>query len=54
MFVSGYAVHDCQIRTNLYKQSGNTDTAFNTTEPKGDVVIEMSGRYDFKVTCELI
>ncbi len=32
--VSGYAVHDCQIKSNLYKQSGNTDTDFNTTEPK--------------------
>ncbi len=54
MLVSGYAAHDCQIRSNLYNQSGNTDTDFNTTEPKGDVVIEMSGGYDFKVTCELI
>ncbi len=54
MLVSGYAVHDCQIRSNLYKQSVNTDTDFNSTEPKGDVVIEMSGRYDFKVTPESI
>jgi hypothetical protein len=54
MLVSGYAVHDCQIRSNLYKQSGNTDTDFGFTEPKGDIVIEMSGKYDFKVTCELI
>jgi hypothetical protein len=54
MLVSGYAVQDCQIRSNLYKQSGNTDTDFNSTEPKGDVVIEMSGKYDFKVTCEVI
>ncbi len=54
MLVSDYAVHDCQIRSNLYKQSGNTDTDFDSTEPKGDVVIEMSGKYDFKVTCEVI
>ncbi len=54
MLVSGYAAHDCQIESNLYKQSGNTDTYFNTTEPKGDVVIEMSGKYDFKVTNESI
>ncbi len=40
MLVSAYAAHDCQIRSNLYKQSQNTDTDFNTTEPKGDVVIE--------------
>ncbi len=53
MLVSGYAVHDCQMRSNLYKQSGNADTDFDSTEPKGDVVIEMSGKYDFKVTCEL-
>jgi hypothetical protein len=54
MLVSGYAVHDCQIKSNLYKQSGNTDADFDTTESKGDVVIEMSGKYDYKVTCELI
>jgi hypothetical protein len=24
----------------FYKQSGNTDTGFDYTEPKGDVVIE--------------
>jgi hypothetical protein len=54
MLVSGYAVHDCQIRSNLYKQSGNTDTDFDSTEPKGDVAIEMPGKYDFKVTCKVI
>ncbi len=54
MLDSGYAVHDCQIKSNLYKQSRNTDTNFNTTEPKEDVVIEMSGKYDFKVTRESI
>ncbi len=54
MLVSGYAVHDCQIKSNLSKQSGNTDTNFNTNEPKGDVVIEMSVKYVFKVTHELI
>jgi hypothetical protein len=54
MLVSGYAVHDCQIRSNLYKQSQNADTDFDSTEPKGDVVIEMSGKYEFKVTYELI
>jgi hypothetical protein len=54
MLVSGYAAHDCQMRSNLYKQSGNSDTDFYSTEPKGDVVIEMSGKYDFKITCEFI
>jgi hypothetical protein len=54
MLVSGYAVHDCQIKLNLYKQSGKTGTDFNSTEPKGDIVIEMSGKYDFKVTRESI
>jgi hypothetical protein len=54
MLVSGYAVHDCQIRSNLYKQSGSTDTDFDSIEPKIDVVIEMSGKYDFKVTREVI
>jgi hypothetical protein len=49
MLVFGYAAHDCQIKSNLYKQSGNTDTDFGSTEPKGDVVIEMLGKYDFKL-----
>ncbi len=35
MLVSNYAVHDCQMQSNLYKQSGNADTDFNSTEPKG-------------------
>jgi hypothetical protein len=54
MLVSCYAAHDCQIRSNLYKQSGNTDTDFDSTKPKGDVVIGMSGKCDFKVTHEMI
>jgi hypothetical protein len=54
MLVFGYAAHDCQIKFNLYKQSGNTDTDFSTTEPNGDIVIEMSGKYDFKLTHESI
>jgi hypothetical protein len=54
MVVSGYAAHDCQIKSNLYKQSGNADTDLDTTEPKEDIVIEMSVKYDFKVTRELI
>jgi hypothetical protein len=41
MLVYGYAAHDCQMRSNLYKQSGNTDTDFDHTEPKRDIVIEM-------------
>jgi hypothetical protein len=53
MLVSGYAVHDCMISSNLYKQSGNTDTV-DSTEPNGDIVIEMSEKYDFKVTYVLI
>ncbi len=40
MLVSGYAAHVCQIRSFFYKQSGNTDTDFDFTEPKGDVVIK--------------
>jgi hypothetical protein len=47
-------VHVCQIRSNFYKQSGNTDTDFDFTEPNGDIVIEMSGKYDFKFTREVI
>ncbi len=54
MLVFGHAAHDCQIRSNFYKQSGNTGTDFDCTETKGEVVIEMSGKYDFKVTREVI
>jgi hypothetical protein len=54
MLVSSYAANDCQIKSNLYNQSGNTDRDFDTKEPKRDVVIEMSGKYDFKVVCESI
>ncbi len=50
MLVSSNAAHDCQIRSNLYKQSGNTGAAFACTETKGDIVIEMSGKYAFTVT----
>jgi hypothetical protein len=39
MLVSGHAAHDCQIRSNLYKQLGNTDADFDSSEPKGDIVI---------------
>ncbi len=54
MLVSNFAAHDCLISSNFYKQSRNTDTDFDFTEPKGDVVIEMSGKYDFKDTCEVM
>jgi hypothetical protein len=54
MLVSGYAAQDCQIKSNLYKQSGNSETELDTTEPKGDIFIEMTGKYDFRVTRELI
>jgi hypothetical protein len=49
LLASNFAAHDCQIKSNFYKQSGNTDTDIHFTEPKGDVVIEMSGKYDFKL-----
>ncbi len=54
MLVSSNAAHDYQIRSNLYKQSGNTGTDFACTETKGEVIIEMSGKYDFTVTHEVI
>jgi hypothetical protein len=54
MLVSGYAAHVCKIRFIFYKQSGNTDTKFDFTELKGDIVIEMSRKYDYKVTPEVI
>ncbi len=54
MLVSSCAAHDCQIRSNLYKQSGNTGIDFACSETKGELVIEMSGKYDFTVTREVI
>ncbi len=42
------------MRSNFYKQSGNTGTDFDCTETKGEVVMEMSGKYDFAVTREVI
>jgi hypothetical protein len=54
MLVSSHAAHDCQVRSNFYKQSGNIGTDFDSMEAKGDVVMEMSGKYDFTVTCEVI
>jgi hypothetical protein len=54
MLVSSHAEHDCQIRSNIYKQSGNTGTDFDCTETKWEVVIEMSEKYDFTVTREVI
>ncbi len=54
MLDSGSVVHNCQIKSNLCKQSGNSESDLDTTEPKGDIFIEMSGKYDFKVTRELI
>ncbi len=54
ILVSSHAAHDCQIRSNFIKHSGITDTDFNCTESKGEVAIEMSGKYDFTVTCEVI
>jgi hypothetical protein len=54
MLVPSHAAHDCQIRSKLYKQSGNTDTDFDCTGTKGEDVIEMSGKYYFTVTPEVI
>jgi hypothetical protein len=54
MLVSSHAAHYCQVRSNFYKQSGITGTDFDCTETKGDVVMGMSGKYDFTVTHEVI
>jgi hypothetical protein len=54
MLVSCHAAHDCQVRSNSYKQSGNTGTDFDCTETKGDFLMEMAGKYDFTVTREVI
>ncbi len=44
MLVSGYAAHNWQIKSNLYKQSENSETDLDSTEPNGDIFIEMSGK----------
>jgi hypothetical protein len=54
MIVSSHAAHDCQVRSNSYKQSENSGTYFDCTETKGDVLMEMPGKYDFTVTREVI
>jgi hypothetical protein len=54
MLVSSHAAHNWQIRSNFYKQSGNTGTDFDCTETTGEVVIEMTGKYDFTVTFKVI
>jgi hypothetical protein len=54
LLVSGYAAQDCLIKSNHYKQLGDSETELDITEPKGDIFIEMSGKYDFRVTCYLI
>jgi hypothetical protein len=50
MLVSGYAAQDCLIQSNHYKKSGESETELDITQPKGEIFIEMSGKYDFRVT----
>jgi hypothetical protein len=47
MLVSSYAAQDCLVKSNHYKQPGDSETELDTTEPKGGILIEMSGKYDF-------
>jgi hypothetical protein len=54
MFVSGYAAQNCLIKSNHYTQSGDSETELDITQPKGDIFIEISGKYDFRVTRVLI
>ncbi len=54
MLVSGYAVQDCLIESNHYKQSGESETDLDITQQKGNIFIEMSGKYNFRVTRVLI
>jgi hypothetical protein len=54
MLDSSHAADDSQMRHDLYKQSGNADTDLACAETKREVVIEMSGKYDFTVTCKVI
>jgi hypothetical protein len=54
MLVSCYAAQDCLIKSNHYKQSGEFETDLDITQQKGDIFIEISGKYDFRVTHVLI
>jgi hypothetical protein len=54
MLVSGYAAQDCLIESNHYKQPGDSETELDIIQLKGDISIEMSGQYDFRITCVLI
>jgi hypothetical protein len=38
----------------FYKQAGNPGMDIAFTETKGELVVEMTGKYDFTVTCEVI
>ncbi len=49
MLVSSHVAHDSQVRSNSYKQSGNTGTEIDCTETKGDVLMETSGKYDLQL-----
>ncbi len=54
MLVSGYTSQECLIESNNYKQSGECETELDITQQKGKISIEMSGKYDIRVTHELI
>jgi hypothetical protein len=54
MLVFSYAVQYCLIKSNDYRQSGESETELNITQPKGDIFIEILGKYDFRVTRVLI
>jgi hypothetical protein len=54
MLVSGYAAQDCLIKSNHYKQTGESETELDITQQKRNIFIEMSGKYNFRVTHVLI
>jgi hypothetical protein len=54
MLASGYTAQDCLIKSNHYKQSGDFEVELDITPSKGDIFIKVSGKYDFRVTHELI
>ncbi len=56
MLVSGYAAEQSCVQLNNHKQVGKVGRATCTYSNRisGDIVIELSGKYEFKVSCQLL
>ena len=56
MLVSGYAAEQSCVQLNNRKQVGEVGraTCTNTNMISGDIAIELSGKYEFTVSCQLL